>query len=563
MRSRLTYPALIGLVAAVFFVPYLGGVPLFDWDEVNFAECAREMLMTGDYLRVYIGYEPFWEKPPFFFWLQAGAMHLFGIGEFAARLPNAVCGVVTLIVLYRAGTRLYDERFGLLWALAYFGSILPNFYFRSGIIDPWFNLFIFLGLYHVVLFHWKRDDYAHVAQRLPHGEWHYLLVGGFWVGMGVLTKGPVALLIVGLCMAVYWALVRFRWYISVLQAVVFVLASLVVTGIWFGIETYNNGPWFVQTFLVYQYRLFSTPDAGHAGFPGYHFVVLLLGCFPASVFCLRAFGPQLQQHLYQRNFKTWMLILFWVVLILFTIVKSKIVHYSSMCYFPLTFLSALSVHQVLEGKERLAGWVKGTLLVICGLLGAVLVAVPLLSRHIGWVKSLLVNDPFAQANLDAQVVWYGWEGVAGAVLLLGTLLGVAWLARPERAWQGAATLFGSTAVAVLLVMYLYFPKIEPYSQGAAIEFFSGLEGKDCYTYTSGYRSYAQYFYPKTKPDTRPNPPSDAPDGAWEKRLFYGDIDKDVYVAGKIYDQPRLDSVKTLKKLYAKNGFVFYMRPKGH
>jgi hypothetical protein len=155
------------------------------------------------------------------------------------------------------------------------------------------------------------------------------------------------------------------------------------------------------------------------------------------------------------------------------------------------------------------------------------------------------------------VTWYGWEGVAGIFFLAITLLGIFWLARPAQAWRGAITLFGGTAVTVLLIMYLYFPKIEPYSQGAAIEFFSGLAGKDCYTHTSGYRSYAQYFYPKTQPSTRPENNGEN----WEQHLFYGDVRKDVYVAGKIYDEPRLDSVKTLKKLYAKNGFVFYKREK--
>lgn len=55
----------MALLAFVFFVPYLGNVHLFDWDEINFAESAREMLATGNYLRVQIDYQPFWEKPPF------------------------------------------------------------------------------------------------------------------------------------------------------------------------------------------------------------------------------------------------------------------------------------------------------------------------------------------------------------------------------------------------------------------------------------------------------------------------------------------------------------------
>jgi 4-amino-4-deoxy-L-arabinose transferase-like glycosyltransferase len=59
-------------------------------------------------------------------------------------------------------------------------------------------------------------------------------------------------------------------------------------GLWYGIEIMQNGTWFVEEFIRYQIRLFQTKDAGHGGFPGYHVVVLLLGCFPASVFALRA-----------------------------------------------------------------------------------------------------------------------------------------------------------------------------------------------------------------------------------------------------------------------------------
>ncbi|MFM7400989.1 MAG: ArnT family glycosyltransferase, partial [Bacteroidota bacterium] len=60
---RRDYLILAGL-GMLFFLPFLGNVHLFDWDEINFAECAREMLITGDWLQPQIDFEPFWEKPP-------------------------------------------------------------------------------------------------------------------------------------------------------------------------------------------------------------------------------------------------------------------------------------------------------------------------------------------------------------------------------------------------------------------------------------------------------------------------------------------------------------------
>src|SRR5688500_2764085 len=85
------------IAGALIYIPFIGGVHLFDWDEINFAEISREMITTGDYLRAQVDYKPFFEKPPFFFWIQSASMHVFGINEFAARLPNAICGIFVLV----------------------------------------------------------------------------------------------------------------------------------------------------------------------------------------------------------------------------------------------------------------------------------------------------------------------------------------------------------------------------------------------------------------------------------------------------------------------------------
>ncbi len=305
MNRKSLYTLAIGSLGAITYLPFLGGVHLFDWDEINFAEAAREMLLLDDYLRVFINFQPFWQKPPFFFWLQAISMEIFGVGEYAARFPNAICGIITLMWLFNVGARFHSLRFGLLWTGAYYGSTLPLLYFKSGIIDPWFNLFIFLGLYNFVLFYWKKEGYQGIE--LPKPTLWYLLAGGFFIGLGMLTKGPVALLLAGLTMGVYWFYKRFRLYVSIPEVVLFLLASGLVGAAWLGLETLKNGDTFVREFFAYQYRLFSTPDAGHKGFPGYHFVVLLLGCFPASVFAIRALGKALdtgEEHL--QDFQRWM-----------------------------------------------------------------------------------------------------------------------------------------------------------------------------------------------------------------------------------------------------------------
>ncbi len=548
-RTAVQDSLVLALLAALFFIPFLGGVHLFDWDEINFAEISREMIETGDYFRVYVNYQPFWEKPPFFFWLQAGAMHSFGINEFSARLPNAISGILTLVILYHIGLKLYNRKFGLMWALTYFGSVLPFLYFKSGIIDPWFNLFIFLGVYLFVLGYWKKDGFSiHIRQNY----WLLLLFGGLVIGMGILTKGPVAYLIAGLTFAVYWVYQRFRFYINVPEFALFTLGATLATLIWFGIETASNGPWFINEFTRYQYRLFSTPDAGHKGFPGYHFAVLLVGCFPASVFAIRAFfkRPGLGEKDFQLDFRLWMKFLFWVVLILFTIVQSKIVHYSSMCYFPLTYLAAEVLFEITEGRLKFNNWMRRGLIAIGSLFILVILAMPWLGMQPELLKPLF-DDPFAVGNLDAEVNWTGWEILPGLLLLAILSISISLFNR-NRAWKGFLVLFLGGGLFVFLTLVFFIKRVEGYSQRAAIEFFSKRAGEDCYLGTRGYKSYAHLFYGKTQPGQNPN----RLDLDW---LLEGPIDKPVYFSTRIHQAEKVESFPGFERLYQKNGFVFFKR----
>ena len=179
------------LACCFLFIPFLGSVHLFDWDEINFAECAREMILSKDYLRTQIDFKPFWEKPPLFIWLQVAAMKIFGINEWGARFPNVVVAFFTLFSFYKIGNKVANKEVSKWWILLYIGSWLPHFYFKTGLIDPLFNLLIFLAIYHV---------YA-LSNNETNRSKHRLLAGLF-LGLAVLTKGPVAILIAILCLAV-------------------------------------------------------------------------------------------------------------------------------------------------------------------------------------------------------------------------------------------------------------------------------------------------------------------------------------------------------------------------
>ena len=552
-------PVLLVLAGALFYFPFLGRVHLFDWDEINFAESAREMIVTGNYTRVQINFQPFWEKPPLFFWLQVLAMKAFGINEFAARFPNAVMGIVTLLVLYFVGKKSVDERFGLLWALAYFGSLTPHLYFKSGIIDPTFNLFIFLSVWFIAQ--------AVTAYGTPKAT-RLAAFSGLFVGLAVLTKGPVGGLLLGLTFLVYWAIQRFRPILSFLNGLLFFGCGLAVASVWFGLELVKNGFWFFEEFFRYQIRLFSTPDAGHQQPFYYHFVVVLLGCFPMSLLAIRGFfsdaadarpdfnGPAFRSerasgYKSERavSFRRWMIILFWVVMILFSIVKTKIVHYSSMAWFPVSYLAATVLYRYLNGALQWNRWLTIGIAVIGGVLALLITALPLVGMNAADLIPY-IKDRFAAANLTAPVEWQGWEWVIGTaygVIILGLLV-----LRQKRPVGSVVTLFLATPVLLWFVLPAIVPKIERYTQGAVIDFYEAKQGQDVYIEPIGYKSYAHLFYFQKQPPTNPN-------SYREDWLINGPVDKPAFFVTRNINIDQYRYHPNLEIIREEAGFVFLRR----
>lgn len=523
------------LSGILFFIPNLGKVHLFDWDEINFAESAREMLVSGDYGRVQINFEPFWEKPPLFFWLQCLSMKTFGINEFAARFPNAIFGILTLVTFYVIGRRLVDPLFGFLWALAYVGSILPHLYFKSGIIDPVFNYFIFVGVYF---------GYRQLTSAVPRPVEHALLAGMF-LGLATLTKGPAGLLMFLLSFGAWALLSRCQRVPGIKSILAFTLTFLTVSSLWFGVEVIQRGPWFVTEFVKYQIELFFTPVAGHRQPLFYHFVVVFYGCFPMSILALPVlFSKKMDSGL---EYIRLMRILFWVVMILFTVVSTKIVHYSSLAYFPLSFLAGTYVHRLMQQRQAIARYVWWLLLGVGALFGGVFAVVPLLAQHSALLIPFLHND-FAVACLQSPVAWGGYEFLIG-IVYLGLLSAGLIALRRQQIGRGFSVLFYATASCLFLFLATAVPKIDAYYQAPAINFYKDLAGKDVYVSTA-FKSYAHLFYSDKLRRDHDNE---------QDFLLKGNIDRPTFIVTKITDTDFAKDNPGFQLLRREGGYLFYRR----
>ena len=462
----------------IFIFPTLGDFNLFDWDEINFAESSREMLVSGDFFHVQINFEPFHEKPPLFFWLQVLSMKVFGINAFAARFPNALLGVFTPIILFMMGTKIKNSSFGILWSLVYLLGLLPSLYFRTGIIDPYFNLFIFTSIYF---------GYLHFSNEEVKNKIH-LVLSGFFAGLALITKGPVAVLIISIVF-IFFLFIR-KLKIDIMSILVFFITILGCSLIWYGYEIWQSGPWFLIEFIKYQIELFSMPVAGHQQPFYYHVLVLLFGCFPFSFFALKIIFSSKTSP----PFQALMRILFWVVLILFTIVSTKIVHYSSLAYFPLSYLATIEMQKLQFGK-KLSMFFKTIFIAFAFLIstGLTMGIYALIAQPEFMYES--IKDPYIQEIMKTPLDWNGFEHLIPLLIFTGSILFIA--LSSKRLIQSIILYLVFLGMFFSFSSKLILPKIDFLLQGHLIQFYDSISLDKKYISTVGFKSYAHYFYAQT------------------------------------------------------------------
>jgi hypothetical protein len=402
------------------------------------------------------------------------------------------------------------------------------------------------------------------------------ITGGIFLGMAVLTKGPAALAVVSLTLLVFTVWTRQVKLLVSKPVLLFAGSTLLVASSWFLIEWAKGNGHILYEFIDYQVRLFNTGDAGHGGPFFYHFVVLLIGCFPASLLFMASYLKFRELTPYQRLFRKMMLCLFWVVLLLFSIVKTKIVHYSSLCYFPITFIAAIGLVQYFH-ELRFGKYLRALYWIVAILITAAFLAISLIDhyKHL-LISNNLIADPFAELNLMAEVHWSGFELVLAPLALLAS-----WLLFTGINKQNIRTVYLGILINlcfIYLAIALIIPKVELYSQHAAIEFYRASAKQHCYVETHGFKSYAYLFYSNRKPNDYINPDQRA---FIEKQLDvmveqghsrlssfatanllwmeYGVIDRPAYIVIKTPQENELLNNPDFRLLYRKNGFSFFVR----
>ncbi len=418
LQGRLHAGPAFALGAALLLLLWLvglGSAPLFDVDEGAFAEASREMLVSGDWGHTTLNGEDRFDKPILVYWLQAASLGLFGTTEFAARAPSALCAwawclATAAFAAPRWGTRVALGAAGMLAT-----SLGPLLIGRAATADALLNLLLALSLFDV----WRalENPYAAAPRRRAF----------LWVALGLLTKGPVALLLPGAAILL-WAAAGWRqrhpW--AVLRPLLAdAWAWVIGLGValpWYLYALNRHGQAFIDGFLVrHNLERFSAPLEGHSGGIGYHLLMLPLLMLPWT---------PLLWPLLRRARDAWgdpalRFLLLWAgfVLVFFSLSGTKLPHYGLYAITPLLLLAARALAQAGRGMALA--------LAVCALgLWLLAAASPQLAALLAGRRA----DPqwtarFAAAAAAPALAW-PWIAAGGA--LIGALAVWAWRSAPRR-----------------------------------------------------------------------------------------------------------------------------------
>ncbi|HEO70026.1 MAG TPA: glycosyltransferase family 39 protein, partial [Candidatus Hydrogenedentes bacterium] len=193
VNTRVLHYAVLLSVAALLLVTNIDGYDLWPPDEPRFAEVAREMIQSGDFLVPRVNGEPYLEKPPLLFWAIAAASAPFGeVTSVSARLPSIIAALIALLCTYRLASRLMGARVGLWSAIVLMTNVRFAWQGRMGQID----MLLTACLSAAFLAFWRWHE-------TPRRRWLFTFYAA--IAMAVYAKGPVGILLpLMLAIAFYW-----------------------------------------------------------------------------------------------------------------------------------------------------------------------------------------------------------------------------------------------------------------------------------------------------------------------------------------------------------------------
>jgi 4-amino-4-deoxy-L-arabinose transferase-like glycosyltransferase len=470
-----------------------------DADEAYYAEAAREMVESGDWLTPHFNYRDRWEKPVLYYWLTAAAYLVAGPVEWAARLWSALSGIGLVLITWSMARRR-DAPAGstdpawLAGAIAAttFGYVAEG---RMALPDLPLTFCITLTI-------WSATRASLDGEPAPPRNVWWALAGAA-AGLGFVMKGPVALVVPALVLLPIWwrewpRVIGLRLGI-LLAAVVFAAIGLP----WYAAMWAEHGTPYLRSFFVGDnVERFATGRFNERRIPGYYVAVLVGGLLPWSAYLMAFLTrslPRLRSLTQTLTDAEWRLVIWSVMpLIFFTISVGQQPRYILPVLPPLAILLAATLGRRIDaarsagapGDLRAATWSTALLFVAVAVLLAraqpiLVVAYPLLT----WAGvAVIVAAAVALAGVAAWSAWPRLPVVlvaAAAALLLAIQFGALAGQRPEPVEEMAALVkahrLDAEPVGVYnafvrnLVFYTRLRQVELFDRQPAMDFMRSSE----------------------------------------------------------------------------------------
>lgn len=400
-RARLRLALVLGL-AALLYLPAVWTRDLWNPDEPRYAEATREMIATGNYVLPRLNGEPYYEKPPLFFWLSAAAEALPGVPQGSGgRVVSAGASTGTAILTWRIGAMIMGEATGALAALLLATTLLFWDVGQTGVIDPTLTFFCTLAIY----------GFARRMLGRPRG----ILLFYAACSLGVLAKGPVALILPALAAILFTVLHRGPGALKARHPLWGLALVALPVALWIAAGAAGGGGReFVETMLIRQ-NVGRALDAYIHKEPFYYFLPILpLALLPWSVFLPQALVATFKEKVC--GVRPMLLPFAWFVttLVFFSLVSSKKTRYLlPLCPAAALLVAGWMMRRLLESSGRVRQGRAGL-----GIAAAVGLAV---AAALGWAS---VRGPSAlPAGAMAPLQAPGSEAALAAVTGLLTYPG--------------------------------------------------------------------------------------------------------------------------------------------
>jgi 4-amino-4-deoxy-L-arabinose transferase-like glycosyltransferase len=299
--------------------------PLFDEDEGFFAEASRQMIAIGDFVSISVNGEDRYDKPALFFWFTTISLKIFGINELAVRLPSFLFFLLTLALVFRFTKKYFSESSAILAIIITIGMVQFQVLARAVVSDNLLNLLVSVALFSF----YKYQERPQIKT---------LFCVYTFAGLGFLTKGPVAFVIIfGVILIFLFLSKNLRLLRKILHPLL-ILWAFIIPMPWFYLAYQKSGDFLFTDFIIkHNFGRFSQTMESHGGHIWYYFPVLLLSFLPFS-HLLFSVVKGLKFDKKNLFLITWFLVSF----ILFSLSKTQLPHYISIGYVPLIILLAQS-----------------------------------------------------------------------------------------------------------------------------------------------------------------------------------------------------------------------------